>query len=216
MTQRTERIDELLRQEIGQALEREVTDPGIGFVTVTKVETTPDLSHARVWVSVIGSDEQRKEALAALRRAMPFIRHGLGSKIRLRRIPELEVRLDDTVERGTRVLHILDELAAGRVPEDVAAAGESLPTPVPRLPHEGDVEPRRRRRRRRQPPGKKRVWRPDRGSDRVRSGPEPRSDKTAVNAEAAVSEGEPRVDLSAYAAAVPDEVVERLRSADAC
>jgi ribosome-binding factor A len=140
MTQRTERIDELLRQEIGQALEREVTDPGIGFVTVTKVETTPDLSHARVWFSVIGPEDQRKETLAALRRAMPFVRHGLGSKIRLRRIPELEARLDDTLERGTRVLRILDDLEAGKSPDDVIAPLESLPTPVPRLRHEGDTE----------------------------------------------------------------------------
>ena len=140
MTQRTERIDELLRQEIGQALEREVTDPGIGFVTVTKVETTPDLSHARVWFSVIGPEDQRKETLAALRRAMPFVRHGLGTKIRLRRIPELEARLDDTLERGTRVLRILDDLEAGKSPDEVVAPLESLPTPVPRLRHEGDTE----------------------------------------------------------------------------
>jgi ribosome-binding factor A len=138
MTQRTDRIDELLRQEIGQALEREVTDPGIGFVTVTKVETVPDLSRARVWVSVIGSDEQRKETLAALRRAMPFVRHGLGSKIRLRRIPELDVRLDDSIERGTRILKIIDELEAGRNPDEIGGPGESLPTPLPRFPHEGD------------------------------------------------------------------------------
>jgi ribosome-binding factor A len=139
MTQRTERIDELLRQEIGRALEREVTDPGIGFVTVTKVETVPDLSRARVWVSVIGTAEQRKETLAALRRAMPFVRHGLGSKIRLRRIPELDVRLDDSIERGTRILKIIDELGAGRNPDEIGGPGESLPTPLPRLPHEGDA-----------------------------------------------------------------------------
>lgn len=172
MTQRTQRIDELLRQEIGQALEREVTDPGIGFVTITKVETSPDLSHARVWVSVIGSEERRKEAIAGLRRAMPYIRRGLGSKIRLRRIPQLEVRLDDTLVRGTRVLQIISELEAGRTPEDVTAGEESLPTPVQRLPLEGDVEPVSK-----EPetpsPRKKRVWRPDRGSDRGASrGPE--------------------------------------------
>jgi ribosome-binding factor A len=142
MSQRTDRIDELLRQEIGQALERELADPGIGFVTVTDVETSPDLSHARVWVSVIGPEERRKEALAALRRAMPYVRRGLGSKIRLRRIPELEVRLDDSAERGTRVLHLIDDLEAGRLPDEIAPAGESLPTPVPRLRREGDaVEP---------------------------------------------------------------------------
>jgi ribosome-binding factor A len=140
MTQRTDRIDELLRQEIGQALEREVTDPRIGFVTVTDVETSPDLAHARVWVSVIGTPEQRKVTMAALRNAMPFVRRGLNSKIRLRRIPELEVRLDDTAERGTRMLHILDELAAGHDADSVAPLPESLPTPVRRLPHEGDAE----------------------------------------------------------------------------
>ncbi len=139
MSQRTERIDELLRQEIGRALEGELADPGIGFVTVTDVETSPDLAHARVWVSVIGTEEQRKETLAALRRAMPYVRHGLNSKIRLRRIPELDVRLDDSIERGTRVLHLINELEAGRDPEEAAAPLESLPTPVARLPHEGDV-----------------------------------------------------------------------------
>jgi ribosome-binding factor A len=139
MTQRTQKIDELLRQEIGQALEREVTDPRIGFVTVTNVETAPDLSRARVWVSIIGSEAERKQTLMALRGAMPFIRRGLGSKIRLRRIPELDVRLDDSIERGTRVLQIINELEAGRTPEAIDARGESLPTPVPRLPHEGDT-----------------------------------------------------------------------------
>jgi len=139
MTQRTDRIDELLRQEIGQALEREITDPRIGFVTVTDVETSPDLAYARVWVSVIGTPEERKATLAALRKAMPFVRHGLNSKIRLRRIPEFEVRLDETAERGTRVMHILDELAAGRQAGDVRDLPESLPTPVRRIRHEGDA-----------------------------------------------------------------------------
>ena len=117
-----------------------MTDPGIGFVTVTKVETSPDLARARVWVSVIGSDEKRKETLAALRRAMPFIRHGLGSKVRLRRIPELDVHLDDSIERGSRVLQILNELEAGQIPESLDQRGESLPNPVPRLRHQGDTD----------------------------------------------------------------------------
>jgi hypothetical protein len=90
-------------------------------------------------VSIIGSEAERKQTLQALRGAMPFIRRGLGSKIRLRRIPELDVRLDDSIERGTRVLQIINELEAGRTPEAIDARGESLPTPVPRLPHEGDT-----------------------------------------------------------------------------
>ena len=134
MSQRTEQIDELLRQEIGQALEREVADPRIGFVTVTDVETSPDLAHARVWVSVIGTEEQRKETLAALRRAMPFVRRGLNSKIRLRRIPELEVRLDESIERGTRVLHLQragggTRSGGGRGPARIASDAGSTPAP---------------------------------------------------------------------------------------
>jgi ribosome-binding factor A len=140
MTQRTDRIDELLRQEIGKALEREVTDPRIGFVTVTDVETVPDLSRARVWVSIIGTEDQRKETLRALRGAMPFIRRGLGAKIRIRKIPELDVRLDESIERGSRVLQILSDLEEGRTPEDATGRRESLPTPVGRIRQEGDLE----------------------------------------------------------------------------
>jgi ribosome-binding factor A len=138
MTQRTERVDELLRQEIGEILEREVADPRIGFVTVTDVETTPDLRHARVWVSVIAPQAEREATLAALGRAMSFVRRELGSRVRLKRIPELSVRLDDTAQRGTRVLRLLHELEEGRTPEEVPPSDESLPTPIARLPHEGD------------------------------------------------------------------------------
>lgn len=164
VTQRTQRIDELLRQEIGALLERDVQDPRIGFVTVTDVETAPDLRHARVWVSVIGPRAERDETIAALTRAMGFVRRELGTRLRLKRIPELHVRLDETAERGTRVLQLLHELEEGHVPEDVPPADESLPTPVPRLPREGDAAsterpsavepaPRERRRGRRFGPG---------------------------------------------------------------
>jgi ribosome-binding factor A len=138
MSQRTERVDELLRQEIGEIVSREVQDPRIGFATITDVETTPDLRHARVWVSVIGQEGERRETIAALDRAMPFVRRELGRRLRLKRIPELQVRLDDSAQRGTRVLQILHELEAGSVPDE-APDGESLPTPVARLPHEGDA-----------------------------------------------------------------------------
>lgn len=139
MTQRTNRIDELLRQEIGTLLAREIADPRIGFATITDVETTPDLRHAKVWVSVIGTPEERDTTLAALSRAMPFIRHELGARLRLKRIPELHVRADDTLERGTRVLRLLSEIEAGADAVDIAPSVEPLPTPVARLPHEGDA-----------------------------------------------------------------------------
>src|SRR5262245_30145641 len=139
MTQRTNRIDELLRQEIGAIVARDVHDPRIGFVTITKVETTPDLRHAKVWVSVIGQPKERTETIAALGRAMPFVRRELGRTLRLKRIPDLHVELDDTAERGTRVLQLLDELSAGSAREADLPVGETLPTPVPRVHHDGDL-----------------------------------------------------------------------------
>jgi ribosome-binding factor A len=162
MSQRTERIDELLRQEIGAIVARDVADPRVGFATITKVETTPDLRHARVWVSVIGQPKERSATIAALGRAMPFVRHELGKMLRLRRIPDLHVELDDTAERGTRVLHLLDELGGGAVSETELPLGETLPTPVPRVHHEGDaageptsaVIPPKPRRRRAKPAGR--------------------------------------------------------------
>jgi ribosome-binding factor A len=156
MSQRTDRIDELLRQEIGGIITKEVADPRIGFATITKVETTPDLRHARVWVSVIGQERERAATIAALGRAMPFVRHELGRSLRLKRIPDLHIQLDDTAERGTRVLQLLAELETGGTVAEDLPLGETLPTPVPRVRHEGDTseeppsavippKPRRRR-----------------------------------------------------------------------
>jgi ribosome-binding factor A len=140
MTARTDRIDELLRQEIGAIIAREISDPRVGFATITSVETAPDLRHAKVFVSIIGQPTERKEALRALGRAMPFVRHELGKRLRLQRIPEFHLELDETLERGTRVLRLLDELEAGNNPDELPPVGESLPTPVKRLPHLGDAE----------------------------------------------------------------------------
>ena len=144
MTQRTDRIDQLLREEIGAILTKDVQDPRIGFVTVTEVDTAPDLSTARVWVSVIGQPDERQRALRALERAMPFVRHELGSRVRLRRIPELLVREDETAQRGTRVLQLLAELETGGSPDVPEPVEESLPTPTPRGTVEAEPESRPR------------------------------------------------------------------------
>jgi len=140
-----DRVDELLRQEIGRILAKDVQDPHIGFATVTDVETTSDLRHARVWVSVIGGAPERAETLAALERAMGFVRHELGVRLRIKRIPALHVTLDDSAERGTRVLRIIEELGQGHDSAGEALAdaprSETLPTPLPRLRREGDAEP---------------------------------------------------------------------------
>jgi ribosome-binding factor A len=141
MSQRTDRVDELLRQEIGTLLAKELADPRIGFTTITDVETSPDLRHAKVWVSVIGGRTDRTETVRALQASMGFVRHELGKRLRIKRIPALHIHLDDSAERGTRVLHLLQELESGVEPGEITPFNESLPTPVKRLPHEGDAEP---------------------------------------------------------------------------
>jgi len=127
MTQRTARLDELLREEISAILKREVDDPRIGFVTITDVDVSADLRHASVWVSLIGEGKERRAQLRALAGAMPFVRRQLG-RLRLKRIPELHVKEDRSAERGTRVMRILEDLEQGReIPEP--PVGESLPRP---------------------------------------------------------------------------------------
>ena len=126
MSERTARVDELLREEISAVIQREVDDPRIGFVTITDVEATPDLRHADVWVSIIGTPDERRTTFRALSRAMPFVRQRLG-KLRLKRIPALHVKEDDTATRGTRVLQILDDLESGGV--GTVETPETLPTP---------------------------------------------------------------------------------------
>jgi len=164
MSQRIDRIDELLRQEIGAIVTRDVADPRIGFATITRVETTRDLRHAKVWISVIGQPAERTATITALSRAMPFVRHELGRSLRIKRIPDLHVHLDDTAERGTRVLQLLNDLEAGAVIEGELPLGETLPTPIARVHLEGDltleppsavIPPKPRAKRRYPGPGKR-------------------------------------------------------------
>lgn len=143
MSQRTARLDELLRQEITGILARQVHDPRLGFLTVTDVDVSPDLRHATVWVSLLGGADERKGTLHALESAMPFVRRELRV-LRLKRIPELRVKVDDSVERGSRVLQLLNELEEGKDPIDTSAGGE-LPSPVPH-PEPEERRPRRGRR----------------------------------------------------------------------
>jgi ribosome-binding factor A len=116
-----------------QLLQREMKDPRIGFATVTGVETAPDLSSARVWVSVLGSEEDRAESLRALSAAAPWLRRQLGERLHIRTIPQLLIRRDESIESGDRVLKLLRQIegeeSAGESDEaredDVSAAEET-------------------------------------------------------------------------------------------
>jgi ribosome-binding factor A len=111
---RPERVGEEIRQEISILLAREVHDPGIGFVTVTRVKMSPDLQQARVYYTTIGDAQARKDTQRALERANPFLRRQIGSRIRLRRVPNLTFEFDRSVEHQDRVEQLLMEIAEER------------------------------------------------------------------------------------------------------
>jgi ribosome-binding factor A len=110
MSQRTDRLDSQIQQELMDLMQREMKDPRVGFATITRVETARDLGHARVWVSVYGTDEDQARSLDALRDAAPWLRRRLGERLHIRHVPELSVRHDESIETGDRVLRLLREL----------------------------------------------------------------------------------------------------------
>jgi ribosome-binding factor A len=102
------RINEVLREVIGAAI-AELSDPRIGFVTVTSVETSPDLRAARVHVSVLGPESEREETLAGLRSSHGLIQAKIAAETRMKRTPKLSFHYDSTVERGMRISRLLDQ-----------------------------------------------------------------------------------------------------------
>ena len=115
-TGRMRRVDEAIRQVIGDSVAAELKDPRVGFVTVTDVKTSADLRHARVYVSVLGDDGQpsrtaeREDTLAGLRSAHGFLQGRVASELRLKRTPTLEFAYDETTDRALRVDALIDEI----------------------------------------------------------------------------------------------------------
>ena len=118
MAHRIERVNNLIRQEISQLLQRQVKDPRLGgVVAVTEVSTSPDLRYAKVFVSCMGSEEDKQEMLSGLLAASGFFRNKLARSLRLRRIPELSFYWDDSIERGDHLLQLIDEVRANSSPD---------------------------------------------------------------------------------------------------
>jgi ribosome-binding factor A len=108
---RIDRIEEQLRMELSEIIEREIQDPRIGLTTVTRSKVSPDLSHARIFVTVLGDAAQRKKTLDGLRSAASFIRRSLSKRLHhLRRIPELSFDYDENVEKSIRIEELLDQI----------------------------------------------------------------------------------------------------------
>ena len=129
MSRRIDRVNELLRSEISSLIARQIKDPRVaGVISITEVIASSDLRSARVYVSVMGREAERQEALEGIRSAASFLRRELQGRVNLRHTPHLTFQLDDSIEEGDRVLRLMDGLS----PEQFAA--EYL----------GRTEPRRR------------------------------------------------------------------------
>jgi len=135
---RPERVGEEIRQEISVLLAREVHDPGLGFVTVTRVKVSPDLQQARVYYTIIGDERAKKDTERALQRATPFLRRQIGSRIRLRRVPELSFEFDRSVEHQDRIERILLDLAEERKARETEAEGHTSPAPAADAEDDGE------------------------------------------------------------------------------
>jgi ribosome-binding factor A len=106
---RMRRVDEAMREVLSGAITSEIKDPRVGFITVTAVETSPDLRHARVFVSVLGEDTVRKRSMAGLESAHGYLQRRVASELRLKHTPTLQFLYDDSVDRSLRVQEILEE-----------------------------------------------------------------------------------------------------------
>jgi len=136
---RPDRVGEQIRDELSALLSRgAVHDPGIGFITLTRVKVSPDLQVARVFYTSLGDDKARKETAKALARATPFLRRQIGAVLTLRRVPELEFRFDESIAHLDRIEQILRDLHE----EEAQRAGGTVPadSSLPSDPDDADNE----------------------------------------------------------------------------
>jgi ribosome-binding factor A len=108
-TSRMRRVNEVIRQVLGDVIATDLKDPRVGFVTVTDVDTSPDLRTARVYVSVLGGEADREKALAGLQSAHGFLQGKIAAELRMKRTPTLTFHYDESVDRGVRISRLLDQ-----------------------------------------------------------------------------------------------------------
>jgi ribosome-binding factor A len=119
---RSERIAEQIRSELALLLAREVHDPGLGFVTITRVQVTSDLQLARVYYTALGDEKAQKSTARALERAVPFLRRQIGSRLRLKRVAELDFIYDESIAGQDRIEQLLNEIRVSERPAESPAA----------------------------------------------------------------------------------------------
>lgn len=106
---RMRRVDEAVRAVLSEAIAKDLQDPRVGFVTVTGVKTSPDLRHARVYVSVLGDDQARADSLTGLRSAHGFLQSRVAAELKIKHTPTLTFEYDESIDRGMRISQLIDE-----------------------------------------------------------------------------------------------------------
>ena len=116
MTRRTERVNDLIQEELSDLLRRQVKDPRLGcFLTITRVDTTADLRHSKIFVSIMGSDEEKKGAMEGLASASGFLYREMRGRLSLRRMPHLDFHLDNSMELGAEILDLMKQVGEGHL-----------------------------------------------------------------------------------------------------
>lgn len=110
MTTRQEKVQELLKQEVADILRRDFKDPRLGFITVIDTQITSDLRHAKVWVSVMGTEEEREANMKILKRSQHFVRQEFGKRVKMKTLPDIEFILDTSVDKGMRIFELLQRI----------------------------------------------------------------------------------------------------------
>ncbi len=119
---RQEKLGELIAAELSELLRTRVKDPRVGFASITRVEVSGDLRHAKVFVSVMGSPEEREATMQGLKNATGFLRHELATRLVIRFMPEIIFKLDKSIEEGSRILELIQRVEQ----EDLQRAQRSL------------------------------------------------------------------------------------------
>ncbi len=125
---RAERVAEAIKEEVSLIIQKEVKDPRIGFLTVTAVELSDDLRYAKIFVSVYGSEKERRKSLKGLQSATRFIRRGIGQRVKLRYIPEIVFKWDESIEKGAHIEELLRQVGLddNKAQSDKGTEAESI------------------------------------------------------------------------------------------
>jgi ribosome-binding factor A len=128
MSHRPEKVREFIKEQVSEIIQQKLKDPRIGFVSVTDVEVTGDLRHAKIFVSVLGDDQAKTDTMTGLASAIRYVRGELGRRLQMRFTPEILFRLDESIERGTRVMSLIREVSEEK-PDERSGRPDRKPAP---------------------------------------------------------------------------------------